>query len=123
MGVTSGRGTSPQCLLDLAGGPGPVEMTQQYLAGELSFLLGELQAAVGNSPATRIVADLRRTAEIVPPIALPSVAEHAVQVANEICLDALDRGDTAALVREVTICGELWEFGVCAGLLEERRRL
>ena len=96
-----------------------VKMTQQYLAGELSALLGDLQAATGDCTSKRVVADLRREAENVPTAALPSVAEHALEAANRICWDALARGDTAALVREVVICGELWEFAVCAGLLTE----
>jgi hypothetical protein len=95
-----------------------VNMTQQYLAGELSSLLGELQAVAGDGPS-QLVAALRREAERVPTAALPSVAEHALEAANRICWDALTRGDTAALAREVVICGDLWEFAVCAGLLTE----
>jgi hypothetical protein len=94
-------------------------MTQQYLAGELSSLLGALQAATADTASKRAVADLRRDAERVPTAALHSVAKHALEAANRICWDALARGDTAALVREVVICGELWEFAVCAGLLSE----
>ena len=94
-------------------------MTQQYLSGELSALLGELEAAAGKTPATRTVAELRRTAETMPLMALPTITKQAVQAANELCRDALDRGDFVALMREVAVCGELWEFGVCAGLLGE----
>lgn len=93
------------------------EVTQQYMAGELSLLLGELQAAAVSGPATREVAILRREAERAPMAALPSVAERALEAANRSCGDALARGDTAALVRGTVICGKLWEFGVCAGLL------
>lgn len=96
------------------------EVTQQYLAGELSSLLGELQAAAGNSPAMREVAILRREAERAPMVALASVTERALQAANRVCGDALARGDTAALVPGILICGKLWEFGICAGLLTPR---
>lgn len=97
-------------------------MTQQYLVGELSSLLGELEAATAHGAAKTLVAGLRREAETAPLEALPSVAEHAIIAANGVCVRALDRGDTAALVREVAICRELWEFGLCAGLLQERWR-
>jgi hypothetical protein len=54
----------------MAGAAG--EMTQQYLAGELSSLLGELQAVARSSPSTRVVAELRREAETLPLTALPA---------------------------------------------------
>ncbi len=95
-------------------------MTQQYLAGELSSLLGELQAVARNSPSTHVVAELRREAETLPLTALPSVAEQALRAANAICWDALIRGDTGAFVREVAICVDLWQFAVCAGLVEDK---
>ena len=39
--------------------------------------------------------------------------------ADSVCWDSLTRGDTAAFVRQAAICAELWNFGVCADLLEE----
>jgi hypothetical protein len=94
-------------------------MTQQYLVGELSQILGELQAVATNEAAVRDIARLRQEAETTPPAALAPVVERAVELTNRVCWDTLERGDAATFVREVAICVELREFGVCAGLLEE----
>ncbi len=95
-------------------------MTQQYLAGELSLLLGELQATMTNEASVVEVTHLRRRAETGTRSALASVAVHALKVADWVCWDSLTRGDAAAFTRQAAICAELWEFGVCARLLEER---
>lgn len=42
-----------------------------------------------------------------------------MKLIDRLCWDALTRGETEAFIREIAICTELWEFGVCAGLLEE----
>lgn len=96
-----------------------VEMTQQYLVGELSLILGELQAAATNAAAVRDVGRLRREAEITPPAALGPVVARAVKLGGRVCWDALTQGESAAFIRDTAIYAELWEFGVCAGLLEE----
>lgn len=95
-------------------------MTQQYLAGELSLLLAQLQAIAADAAGVRDVARLRQEAETRPPMALPSVAVRALELADSVCWDSLTRGDTAAFVRQAATCAELWEFAVCAGLLEDR---
>lgn len=94
-------------------------MTQQYLVGELSLILGELQAATTTEAAVREVARLRQEAETTRPAALAPVLKHAVNLTNRVCWDTLKRGDVATFVRELAISAELWELGVCAGLLEE----
>ncbi len=94
-------------------------MTQQYLVGELSLILGELQAAATNAAAARDVARLRQEAETTPPTALGPVVARAVKLVDRVCWDALTQGESAAFIRDTAICAELWEFGVCAGLLEE----
>jgi hypothetical protein len=94
-------------------------MTQQYLVGELSLILGELQAVATNETAVRDIGRLRQEAETTPPAALAPVVVRAVQLTNRVCWDALQRGEAAAFVREVAICAELRELGVCAGILEE----
>ncbi len=96
-----------------------VEMTQQYLAGELSLLLAQLQAVATDTAGVRDLARLRQEAETMPLLALPSVAVRALELADSVCWDSLTRGDTTAFVRQASICAELWQFGVCAGLLEE----
>ena len=94
-------------------------MTQQYLAGELSLLLEQLRAAMTNEASVVEVAQLRRRAETGPRSALTSVVVRALEVADCVCRGSLIRGD-AAFIRQAAVCAELWEFGVCAGLLEER---
>lgn len=95
-------------------------MTQQYLFGELSMILGELQAVATNEAAVRDVARLRREAETGPLPALASVAARALEMTDGWCWDSLMRGDSAAFAREAATCAELWEFAVCAGLIEDR---
>ncbi len=94
-------------------------MTQQYLLGELSLILWELQAVATNEAAVRDVVRLRQKVETTAPAALAPVVVRALELTDRVCWDALTRGETAAFIREAAICAELWEFGVCAGLLEE----
>lgn len=96
-------------------------MTQQYLVGELSLILGELEAAATNDALGREVARLRRDAETTRPAALGPVVVQAVKLSNLVCWDALTRGGSAAFIRDTGIHAELWEFGVCAGFLAERQ--
>ena len=96
-----------------------VEMTQQYLVGELSLILGELQGAATSDAIVREVARLRRDAETTRPAALGPVVVRAVKLSDRVCCDALTRGVSTAFIRDTAIYAELWEFGVCAGFLEE----
>ena len=48
-----------------------------------------------------------------------SVTVRALALAESLCWDSLNRGDTAAFTRQAAVCAELHEFGVCAGLLKE----
>ena len=95
-------------------------MTQQYLAGELSVLLGQLQAVATSHAAVRDVAQLRREAETGPVTALPSLVVRALVLTDRLCWDSLEQGDTAAFTCQAAICGELRDFGICARLLQER---
>jgi hypothetical protein len=95
-------------------------MTQQYLAGELSVLLARLQAVATNQAAVRDVAQLRRGAETGPVTALPSMVVRALMLTDRQCWDSLERGDTMAFTCQAAICAELRDFGICAGLLQER---
>jgi len=94
-------------------------MTRQYLVGELSVILGELQAAAVNEAALREVACLRREAETTPPATLAPVVTQAVELIDRVCWDSLQQKEATAFICELGICAELWEFGVCAGFLEE----
>jgi hypothetical protein len=94
-------------------------MTQQYLAGELSFLLGQLQAVTPGQVSARQVARLRYEAETRPLTTLPSVALRALLLTDDLCWESLRRGDTVVFSRQAALSGELYEFGMCARLLDE----
>ena len=94
-------------------------MTQQYLAGELSVILGEAQAAATSEACARRARDLRLEVESAPVTALSSAAARALALINSLCWESLARGDTAAFARQAAVCAELHEFGVCAHLLNE----
>jgi hypothetical protein len=94
-------------------------MTRQYVAGELSLRLGQLQAVATDQEHAREVARLRYEAETVPLAALGSVVARALGLADRLCWDSLGCGDALAFSRQAAICTELWEFGICARLCEE----
>ncbi len=93
-------------------------MTQQYLGGELSLLLAQLQATTGNTPAGD-VARLRYEAETLPLPALGSVVVRALKLTDDLCWNSLTQGDTGAFTRQAFVGAELRTFGICAGLLGE----
>ena len=94
-------------------------MTRQYVAGELSLRLGQLQAVAADQDRAREVGRLRYEAETVPPARLGSVVARALGLADRLCWDSLGCGDALAFSRQAAICAELWEFGICARLVEE----
>ncbi len=94
-------------------------MTQQYLAGELSVLLGHLQAAATTEASRRDAWSLRQAAETQPVTVLGAVTVAALALTERLCWDSLTRGDMAAFNRQAAVCAELHDFGVCAGLLQD----
>jgi hypothetical protein len=92
-------------------------VTRQYLIGELSVRLQQLQAAAPGS--ARDVADLRCQVETRPVTWLPAELARALALADQACWDSLDRGDTAAFARQAAIGADLGLFGGCARLLDE----
>ncbi|MGV9386903.1 hypothetical protein ACWDRB_64750 [Nonomuraea sp. NPDC003707] len=92
-------------------------MTQQYLAGELSLLLGQLQAAATSVSSARMVGWLRHEAETRPVTALTAVTMQALMLADCLCWESLARSDVFAFVRQAEISADLHEFGMCAGWL------
>jgi hypothetical protein len=95
------------------------EVTQHYLAGELSLLLGDLETLSIDQATAHDLGCLRREAETCPLTALGSVAVRALALTDGLCWDSLTRADVATFTRQATICAALHEFGVCAGLLED----
>ena len=96
-------------------------MTQQYLAGELSVLLGELQAAAPNQASARDLAGLRHLAETGPLNVLGAVTVRALALADDLCWDLLTRADAVGFTRQAALSAQLHVFGVCAGLLPEEK--
>jgi len=94
-------------------------MTRQYLAGELSLLLGQLQAVTSDASSERDIARLRCEAETAAIAALPSVATRALALADVLCWESLSRADTEAFSHQARICADLFDFSRCSGLLED----
>jgi hypothetical protein len=94
-------------------------MTQQYLAGEFSLLLAQLQAVATDPSSARALGRLRREVETHPSAALAAELIRTLEVTDELCFDSLARGDVAAFDCQTATVAQLREFGVCAGLLDE----
>jgi hypothetical protein len=92
-------------------------MFQDYLVGELSARLEQLQSAAG----TRVgdVTRLRQQVETWPVTWLAAETIRALALAELLCWDSLARGDTVAFDRQAAISADLRLFGVCARLLDE----
>jgi hypothetical protein len=91
-------------------------MTQQYIAGEFSSLLAELEPAPSALLAIA-VHDLRREIELGPLPVLPRLAQEALTLTDAICRLALEQGDVGGFSRHVSAAIALREFAVCANLL------
>ena len=96
-----------------------IVMTQQYLAGELSVLLAEMQTTVSNQDTACAVTHLRAAAETRPVGSLAAVAVQALNLINAACWASVAGGDIDAFSRQARVAAELHDFGVCAGLLDE----
>jgi hypothetical protein len=94
-------------------------MTRQYVAGELSVLLEQLQAVTTTEASGRDAWALRHAAETEPIAALAAVTLRSLALTESLCWDSLNRGDTAAFLRQAAVSAELHDFGVYACLLEE----
>ncbi len=91
-------------------------MTRQYLIGELSVRLEQLQSvAVGRE--VRDVARLRYEVENGGTGGLGRAAARAIELADGLCWRSLARGDMAAFSSQAGISAELRLFGACARLL------
>jgi hypothetical protein len=118
--------TSGRCLLRGRGrgrgarhGELAMGMTRQYVAGELSVLLGHLQAVTTSEASGREAWSLRDAAETKPVLALGPVTVRALALAEGLCWDSLNGGDAGSFSRQAAVCAELHDFGVCSGLLDD----
>jgi hypothetical protein len=93
-------------------------VSRQYLIGELSARLEQLQAAAPPA-ASRDVADLRFQVETRPVTWLPTGLAQALALADRACWDSLESGDATAFARLSAAGSDLRLFGVCARLLDD----
>jgi hypothetical protein len=94
-------------------------MTQNYIVGELSVRLAELQAVATTPQSAQDFVQLRRRVESCPCTSLGCVVRQALTLTDSLCWESLKRGDSGAFDCQASISAELREFGVCAGLIEE----
>jgi hypothetical protein len=91
-------------------------VTSQYLIGELSVRLEQLQSvAVGGE--VRDVTRLRYEIENGGTGGLGPAAARAIELADVLCWRSLARGDMAAFSSQAGVSADLRLFGVCARLL------
>jgi hypothetical protein len=90
-------------------------MTQQYIVGQFSLLLAELEP----SPGEWLVAvhNLRREVESSPLPMLPQLAREAIALTDMICFAALEEGDVGGFCRYAETALALREFAANADLL------
>ena len=93
-------------------------MTQQYLIGQFSVLLEDLQPPLGDCLATA-VRDLRREVETSPLSMLPRLAQEAMSLSDVICWEALERGNVNGFCRYAKTAVALGELTDSARLLPE----
>jgi hypothetical protein len=89
-------------------------MTQQYLVGQLSALLGELERTAAEWEA--LVHDLRRVVECSQPPTLPALVGDVLELSDSVCWTALDQGDVGRFCSCARAAAELGEFIESAGL-------
>jgi hypothetical protein len=94
------------------------DMTRQYLIGELSVRLEQLQSVAAGGEA-RDLARLRHEVENGGTRGLGAAAARAIELADVLCWRSLARGDIAAFSSQIDISAQLRLFGVCAHLLAD----
>ncbi len=93
-------------------------MTQEYLIGEVSVRLEQLQS-VAAPGAARDVARLRHRVETEPLTSLATTVARALALADGLCWDSLSHGNMAVFDRQAAISADLRLFGFCARLLAD----
>jgi hypothetical protein len=93
-------------------------VTQQYLIGQLSVLLEDLQPSPDDCLAAA-VHRLRREVESSPVQMLPELACEAIGLTDLICWAALERGEASDFCRYAEAATALGEFAEAARLRPE----
>lgn len=96
------------------------DLTQQYISGELSSLLADLQPAPDDCVAA--IERLRHEVEQSPVWRLGPLAREAMSLTDVVCWAALDVGDQSGFCRYATTAALLREFSENAQLLPYRTR-
>jgi hypothetical protein len=89
-------------------------MTQQYLVGQFSALLGDLEGPAADW--RRAVHRLRRDVERSHPRGLVPLADEVLRLSDTICWGRLEQGDGEGFCRCVEAAAALAEFIEAAGL-------
>ena len=92
-------------------------MTQQYIVGQFSVLLEDLQLPSGEWLAA--VRELRSEVESCPLSMLPRLAQEAMGLTDRICWSAVEHGDVSSFCGSTRSAAALGEFLDNAGLLQE----
>ena len=92
-------------------------MTQQYIVGQFSVLLEDLQPHSGEWLAA--VWELRREVESCSLSMLPRLAQQAMGLTDLICWSALERGDVDSFWGCARSAAALGEFIDSARLLQD----
>jgi len=93
-------------------------LTRQYLIGELSVRLEQLQTVAASECASD-VACLRHEVETGPMTCLAPAAAKAIELADSLCWRSLATGDISAFALQAEVSADLRLFGVSARLLAE----
>ena len=93
-------------------------MTRQYLSGELSLRLGDLESVAVDPERRQLVAQMRRDAERLPTGCLGDLVWRGLRLGEEACRVALEEGDWREFLRRISVCSSLWEFGLCSCLID-----
>jgi hypothetical protein len=91
-------------------------MTQQYLIGQFSVLLEDLQPPPGDLLAGT-VRDLRQEVESCPVQMLAALAHEALELTDVICWAALARGDCSGFGHYAEAGVALGDFADSAGFV------
>ena len=92
-----------------------VSVTQQYIVGQFSVLLEDVEAPAGEW--LEAVRELRREVESCPWSMLPQLARKAMGLTDLICWSALEQGDVGSFCGCARSAAALGEFIDSAGLL------
>jgi hypothetical protein len=105
------RRTAQNALL----GPMGTQVTEQYIVGEFSQLLGDLETVARPLPSA--VHELRRRVETSPVWRLGPLAQEAMELSDLVCWTALEKGDRGGFRACAKPAGTLREFAENAELL------